>query len=195
MVISCMQTLLGTCRHSFCAGHTACRLHPYGVATPHAPHASIAGAAKVPSDTMTSGISAQGCCAHSLAYVQLRGDIDKLKSALAHRTAQTQAAERAHTVSAAIFAMTNALTRGASLGPALDALRATAPEDEVVAAVVRSLPEATKGGSSSLGALLQRFAVKVIASRLNNNNICESNHPVGHWPHRSRTPRVYCRRH
>ena len=117
----------------------------------------------MPSDTMTSGMSTQRCCAHSLAHVQLRGDIDKLKSALAHRTAQTQAAERAHTVSAAIFAMTNALTRGASLGPALDALKATAPEDEVVAAVVKSLPEATKGGSSRLGALLQRFAVKVLA--------------------------------
>ena len=25
----------------------------------------------------------------------------------------------------------------------------------------------------------------------NDYNICASNHPVGHWPHRSRTPRVY----
>ena len=29
----------------------------------------------------------------------------------------------------------------------------------------------------------------------NNNNTCTSNHPVGHWPRRGITPRVYCRRH
>ena len=69
-----------------------------------------------------------------------------MKGALQARTAQAADAARAHTVSAALFSLSSALSVGAPLGPALAAARAAARDDELVAAVAKSLPEGSGRG-------------------------------------------------
>jgi hypothetical protein len=75
--------------------------------------------------------------------VQLRNDINALKLALEARNQQLAASERAHKIFTSVASLGNSLATGSPVATELASLESVVSQDNVVAAALRSIPEAS----------------------------------------------------